>query len=115
MTIAKASDRVKRVNIVMLESVKEYAACVMRARLKGDNFSELVRDLIVEEYKRMGSGGHKSQDQYMAEMVELLARNRALEATIKDKMERFKLERKGLSEALALCEADLKQARASAT
>ena|ERR1035437_1204612 len=52
MTLAKPTDKTERVNIVMLESVQEIAASLMRARLKGNNFSELLRDLIIEEYKR---------------------------------------------------------------
>ena len=111
MTPEKPPKKTERVNVSLLESVQEIAAKVMQARLKGDNFSELVRDLIIEEHKRQASGGSKSQEQCLTEIVDLLAKNRALEARLKEKIEGFKLERKGLTEALALCEADLKQAR----
>ena len=43
--------------------------------------------------------------------MDLLAKVRALEAKFKEKDERFKLERKGFTEALALCEEDLKNSR----
>jgi hypothetical protein len=52
MTLEKTPKQTERVNVSLLESVQEIAAKVMQARLKGDNFSELVRDLIIEEYKR---------------------------------------------------------------
>ena len=52
MTLEKSAKLAERVNVSLLESVQEIAAKVMQARLKGDNFSELVRDLIIEEYKR---------------------------------------------------------------
>jgi predicted nucleic acid-binding Zn-ribbon protein len=111
MTLEKAPKQAERVNVSLTESVKEIAAKVMQARLKGDNFSELVRDLILEEYKRQASGGTKTLEQYLTEIVDLLAKVRALEAKLKEKDDRLKRERRELTEALALCEADLKQAR----
>ena len=52
MAREKTLKQTERVNVVMLKSVQEIAAGLMQARLKGDNFSELLRDLIIEEYKR---------------------------------------------------------------
>jgi hypothetical protein len=101
-----------RKNIMMLESVIAKAEELIVARNMGANkFSHLLADLVLDAHKRQASGGDKSPEQYLTEIVGLLADKRTLEATIKEKMERFKLERKGLTEALALCEEDLRKAK----
>ena len=102
-------------DISLLKSVIATGERLMAARHKGDNFSGFLSDLVREEENRQASGGAKSQEQYLTQIVDLLEKNKALEARLKEKDERFKLERKGMTEALALCEEDLKKARGSAT
>jgi hypothetical protein len=115
MTTAKPpKEKSERVNIMMPLPVQEIADKLMQGRLKGDKFSEFLRDLIIEEYNRPAA----------ATKAELEWLNRAfreaLAETIKLKEEILKLQAKIDSlkrdvrtgdEALALCEADLKQAR----
>jgi hypothetical protein len=101
---------------MMLDSVHAIALDMAEARHMGTNkLSQLLSDLVLEEQKRQASGGSKSPEQYLIQIVDLLEKNRALEAKIEERAERFKLERKGFTEALALCEADLKQARSRGT
>jgi predicted nucleic acid-binding Zn-ribbon protein len=76
------------------------------------SFSQLLTDLIMEAQSRQVSGGNKGPEQYLIQIVDLLEKNKALEAKLKEKDERLKRERRELTEALALCEADLKKARA---
>lgn len=100
---------------MMLDSVYAIAQELVQDRHMGTNkFSQLLSDLVLDAQNRQASGGDKSPEQYLTEIVSLLAKNRALEAKIAEKMEGFKLERKGLTEALALCEEDLKKARSQA-
>jgi hypothetical protein len=97
---------------MMLDSVFALAQELMQDRHLGKNkFSQLLADLVLDAHKRQASGGDKSPEQYLTEIVDLLAQKRALEARLKEKIEGFKLERKGLTEALALCEEDLKKAK----
>ena len=76
----------------------------------GRQHKEYVRKADLEAVKAACEATHQQQKA----IVSLLAKNRALEAKIAEKMEGFKLERKGLTEALALCEEDLKKARSQA-
>src|ERR1035441_3199927 len=112
MTQEKAAEKRTRRNIMMLDSVFALAQELMQDRHLGKNkFSQLLADLVLDAHKRQASGGDKSPEQYLTEIVDLLAQKRALEARLKEKIEGFKLERKGLTEALALCEEDLKKAK----
>lgn len=95
-------------------SVIEAGERLARALYDG-NFSRMLADLVREASKQQASGEGKNPEQYLTEMVGLLAEKRALKAKLKEKEERFKLERKGLIEALALAEEELKRARSSAT
>jgi hypothetical protein len=99
---------------MMLDSVHAIALDMAEARHMGTNkLSQLLSDLVLEEQKRQASGGDKSPQQYLTQIVDLLEKNKALEAKLKEKDDRLKRERRELGEALALCEADLKQARSS--
>jgi hypothetical protein len=101
-----------RKNISIPQSVREVGEELVVILHKG-SFSQLLTDLILDARKRHASGADRSPEQYLNEIVELLAKNRALEAKLKAKEEIFKRERKGLVGALALAEADLKEARAA--
>ena len=114
MSQSKVSAKRKRKNIMMPEAVIAIGEGMAKARYFGGNkFSQLLTDLVLEEEKRQASGGAKSQEQYLTQIVDLLEKNKALEAKLKEKTEGFKLERKGMTEALALCEEDLKKAKSS--
>ena len=114
MTSEKAPKLAERVNVSLLESVQDIAAKLMEARLKGDNFSELVRDLIIEEYKRPQTAAkaelewlNRAFREAVAETGKLKDENLKLQA----KVDGLKLDIKTIREALALCEEDLKQAK----
>ena len=88
---------------MMLDSVFEKAHELMRARHMGQNkFSQLLADLVLEASRCQTSGEDKSREQSLSELLELLAENRKLKALIKEKMDGFKLERKGLSRGAGL-------------
>ncbi len=115
MTLAKPPDKTERVNVVIPKSVQEIAAKLMRARLKGDNFSELLRDLINEEAKRPETADKAEMAWLNRAFRESMAETVALKEEIlklKSKVERLKRDRDGLASALDLAEADLKKARA---
>jgi hypothetical protein len=103
-----------RKNISMRRSVIDAGDRLVVDTHKG-SFSQLLSDLVLDAQKRQTSGADKSPEQYLTQIVDLLEKNKALEAKYEERVERFKVERKGLTEALALCEADLKQARSQAT
>ncbi len=114
MTPDKAPKQTERVNIVMPESVQKLAADLMRARFKGDNFSELLRDLIIEEAKRPETLAkaelewlNKAFREALTENVKLKEENLKLKAKVED----MRQDRKIQSETLHLCEEDLKKAR----
>jgi hypothetical protein len=108
----KASDQRIRKNIMMSARAVAIAKEMIQDRHLGQNkFSQFLTDLVLDAHKRQTSGGDKSLEQYLIQIVDLLEKNKALEARLKEKMEGFKLERKSLVEALHLCEEDLKQAR----
>jgi hypothetical protein len=96
----------KRINISMAKAVREIANILMRGRPGGGKFSGLLEALVLEEYDRQRYEVDKS-------IAALMQENLKLKAKLKEKDERLKRERRELSEALALCEADLKQARSS--
>jgi hypothetical protein len=52
MTRERAEEGSERINIFVPNKTLEIADRLMQARLKGDNFSELLRDLIIEEHNR---------------------------------------------------------------
>jgi len=118
MAREKTLKQTERVNVVMLKSVQEIAAGPMQARLKGDNFSELLRDLIIEEYKRPETATkaelewlNRAFREALAETIKLKEENQKLQA----KIDSLKLDVKTIREALRLAEADLKKARGSST
>jgi hypothetical protein len=106
------SDLRTRKNVSLLPSVITTGEALVKA-LHKSSFSQLLTDLIMEAHNRQASGGTKGPEQYLTQIVDLLEKNRALEAKLKEKMEEFKLDRTTLKEALRLAEADLKQARSS--
>ena len=52
MTRERTEDGSERINIFVPNKTLEIADRLMQTRLKGDNFSELLRDLIIEEHNR---------------------------------------------------------------
>jgi hypothetical protein len=113
MKQVKAADPKIRKNIMMPASVIEMGKGLKRS-LHKSSFSQLLTDLVRDAHQREAQGGDKSPKQYLVQIVDLLEKNQALEATLKERMERFRLERKGATEALALCEEDLRKAREQA-
>ena len=65
------SDARRRRNVVVLNSVHSLAKGLMRARLKGNNFSGLIEDLIIEEHQR--SASDKAQADLRPVLVQLQA------------------------------------------
>src|ERR1035441_7514747 len=114
MTLEKSTDLRTRKNVSLLPSVIETGEALVNT-LHKSSFSQLLTDLILDAQKHQASGGEKSPEQYLIQIVDLLEKNKALEAKLKEKDERLKRERRELTEALVLCEADLKQARAQPT
>jgi hypothetical protein len=98
----------KRINISMAKAVREIANILMRGRPGGGKFSGLLEALVLEEYDRQRYEVDKS-------IAALMQENLKLKAKIEEKVEGFKLERKGLQEALDLCEEDLKKAKTPST
>ena len=114
MTSSKPTKETERVNIVMPLPVQETAQKLMQARLKGDNFSELLRDLIIEEYKRPETATKAELEWLNRAFREALAETIKLKEEIlklQAKIDSLKRDVRTTEEALALCEADLKQAR----
>ena len=106
------SDQRIRKNIMMPARAVAIAKEMIRDRHLGQNkFSQFLTDLVLDAHKRETSGGDKSLEQYLIQIVDLLEKNKALEAKLKEKTESFKIDRRTLQEALDLCEADLRQAR----
>ena len=94
--------------------VHEIADKLMQGRLKGDKFSEFLRDLIIEEYNRPAVVAKAELEWLNRAFREALAETVKLKEEIlklKEKIESLKLDQKTYREALALCEADLKKAR----
>ena len=108
----KATDPLDRKNVSLRESVIAIGDGLVKSMSKS-SFSQLLSDLILDAHKRETSGGDKSPEQYLIQIVDLLEKNKALEAKLKEKTEWHKLDRKTLQEALRLCEEDLKKARSS--
>jgi hypothetical protein len=114
MALEKSSDPKIRKNVSLRASVIKTGEA-LAGTLHKNSFSQLLEDLVVDAQKRQASGGEKSLEQYLIQIVDLLEKNKALEAKIEERAERFKLERKGLQEALDLCEEDLKKAKTPST
>ena len=110
MTQDKQKDPKTRKNVYLRESIITTGEELL-GPLRKNSFSHLLTDLIMEARDRHMAGGEKSQEQYLTQIVDLLEKNKAFEAKLKEKDERFKLERKGLVGALRLAEEDLKKAR----
>ena len=106
----KQKDPKIRKNVSLRRSVIATGEALADIMYKG-SFSQLLEDLVRDADKRQTSGGDKSPEQYLIQIIDLLEKNKALESKLKEKTESFKLDRKTYQEALHLCEEDLKQAR----
>jgi flagellar hook-basal body complex protein FliE len=93
VTQDKQKDPKIRKNVSLRKSVIKIGEALVEP-LHKNSFSQLLEDLVRDADKRQTSGGEKSQEQYLTEIVDLLAKVRVLEAKLKEKDERFKLERK---------------------
>jgi hypothetical protein len=79
----KSTDPLERKNISMRRSVIAAGEALVGS-MQQSSFSQLLTDLILDAQKRRATGGDKSPEQYLTEIVGLLAEKRALEAKIKE-------------------------------
>jgi hypothetical protein len=80
MTQDKADPRIRK-NIMIRRSAINIGLDLVRAMHK-HSFSQLLEDLVRDAQQHQASGEDKNREQYLAEIMELLAKNRALEAKV---------------------------------
>ena len=82
-----AKDRTKDPIVRKNVSLRKSAIAIGEAltdTLHKSSFSQLLTDLLQAAHDRQSTGGGKTREQCLVEIVELLAQNRALEAKVED-------------------------------